>query len=134
MRLIPTHQVFDSLKPNQVNNTSTVRKMSHQTSLTSLAYRFKAQYLTFQLNIRHIAIYFMDVIKTASIYIFIREIVQQVTQGKDIQFLVQYGCPLRTNTLQILYVASGDVEHNISANSKSNGVVSLIFSRFPSTK
>ena len=108
--------------------------MSHQPSLTSLTYRFEAQDLTFQLDIRHIAIYFMDVIKTASIYIFIREIIQQVAQGKDIQFLVQHSCPLGANTLQVLYVASGDVEHNISANCKSNGVVSLMFSRFPSTK
>ena len=78
--------------------------MSTQTSLTTFSHRFKTQDLTLQLNIRHIAIYFMDIIETASIYIFIRKIIQQIIQGIHIQFLVQHLRSLRTNPLQILYV------------------------------
>ena len=134
MSLVSTHQVFDALKPYQIDHTRSIREVCHQPALTAFTQRFETKNLAFQLNVRHIAVYLMHVIKTASIYIFIGEIIQEVVQGKDVQFLIQHSSPLRTNPLQVFYVACGQVEHNNSANFKSNGVVNLMFSRLPSTK
>ena len=78
MRLVTPHQELDALKPNQIDDTRTIRKMSHQPTLPSLANGFKTENLPFQLDIGHIAVYFMDVIQTASIYIFIGKIMQQI--------------------------------------------------------
>jgi hypothetical protein len=79
--------------------------MSYQPALASLSDGLKTQDLPFQLDIGHVTVYLVDVIQTASVHIFIGEIIQQVMQGKEIQFLVQHRSPLRANALQILYVA-----------------------------
>ena len=44
------------------------------------AYRLEAENLSFQLDIRHIAIYLVNVIDAAPVNIFIREIIEQVMQ------------------------------------------------------
>ena len=104
MSLVFPRQIFDALEPNQIHHTRSIGKMSDQTPLAAFSYRFKTQNLPFQLDIGHVSVYFMDIIKTATVYIFIGEIIQQIMQGKDIQLLVQHCRPLGADTLQILYV------------------------------
>ena len=62
MCLVLAHQELDTLKPNQVDDTRPVREMSYQTPLTSLSDRLKTKNLPFQLDIRHIPVYFMNII------------------------------------------------------------------------
>ena len=95
---------FQALKPNQIDHPGTIREMSNQPSLPSFAERLKTQYLPTQLDIRHIPVYLVDVIQPAAVYVFIREIIQQVLERTDIQFLLQNSSPLGTYTLQILYI------------------------------
>ena len=85
--------------------------MTDKSALSSLTQSLKTEDFAFQLDIRHISVYFMDIIKAAAVYIFIWKIVQQIMQGKKIQFLVQDGCTLRAYSLQIFYVTRSDIEH-----------------------
>jgi len=109
--LIMFQQIFDSLKPNKINNPRSIREMTDKPALSSFAKSLKTEDFTFQLNVRHITVYFMNIVKTAPVYIFIREIVQQITQGKNIQLLVQDCCTLGPHPLQIFYVTRSDIEH-----------------------
>jgi hypothetical protein len=79
--------------------------MTDQTSLTSFPDCFKTKNFTAKLDIRHVPVYLMDVIKTATVNIFIREIIQQILKGTNIQFLRQDIRSLRAYSLQILDVA-----------------------------
>ena len=78
MYFIASYQVFNSLKPHQVNHSGSVRKVCNQTPLPPLTQCFETQYFTFQLDIGHISIYLMDIIQATSIHIFIGEIIEQV--------------------------------------------------------
>ena len=107
--------VQDTLNQSLTRNDEQLRGVNQRfetlsstlnTSLNELRKHF-----AFQLDIRHIAVYFMNIIKAAAVYIFIWKIVQQIMQGKKIQFLVQDGCTLRAYSLQIFYVTRSDIEH-----------------------
>ena len=90
---------FQALKPNQVNDSCTVREMPDQTALPSFAKGFEAQYLSAQLDVRHIPVYLMNVIKPAAVYVFIRKLIQKVLEGTDVQFLLQNGSPMGAYSL-----------------------------------
>ena len=137
MDLVLPNQIFDALKPNQVNHTRSVREMGYQPSLSSFARRFKTQYLAFQLNIRHRPVNLLNVIDTATVHIFVREVIQQVVKGKYAQFLIKHRSTLRPDARQIFYVTRSQIEHDSKravAIFKSKGVVILIFSRLPSVR
>ena len=59
-------------------------KLTDKSALSSLTKSLKTEDFAFQLDIRHIAVYFMNIIKAAAVYIFIWKIVQQIMQGKQI--------------------------------------------------
>ena len=105
IRLILAHHKLQSLKPYQINDSCSVREMTNQTSLASFPDCFKTKNFTAKLDIRHVPVYLMDVIKTATVNIFIREIIQQILKGTNIQFLRQDIRSLRAYSLQILDVA-----------------------------
>ena len=81
--------------------------MSSQASLPSFSYRLEAENFSFQLDIRHVAIYFVNVIDAAPVNIFIREIINQIVQRVDFQLLVQYCGLLRPYTGDKFDVACG---------------------------
>ena len=95
------------MKPNQVDYPRTVREMGRQPPLPPFAYRLEAENLSFQLDIRHIAIYFVNVIDAAPVNIFIRKIINQIVQRVDFQLLVQYCGLLRPYTGDKFDVACG---------------------------
>ena len=100
-----SHNELQTLKPNGIHYSCAVRKMANQPTLASFAKGLETQELSTQLNIRHITIYLSDGINAATVYILIREIIQQVLKGNDIKFLSQQRSALRTYSGQIFNVA-----------------------------
>ena len=74
-KFILSQDILYALKPHQINDSCAIRKMRCQTALPSFTNSLKTEDFSFQLNIRHIAIYFMNVIDAAPVNIFIREII-----------------------------------------------------------
>ena len=75
--------IYSSLKPHQVHDSRTIREMSCETTLPAFTDRFETKDFTFQLDIRHIAIYLVNVIDAAPVDVFVGEIVNQIMQGVD---------------------------------------------------
>ena len=99
--LVTPQKVLDALEPHEVHHTCPVGEVSHQPTLTPFAEGLEAEDFSFQLDIRHVAVNLMDVIETAAVDVFIREIVEQVVQGMEGQLLVEDSCPLRAYARQI---------------------------------
>ena len=72
---MPGLMALYTLKPHQIHDSCTIRKMRCQTALPSFTNGLETEDFSFQLDIRHIAIYFMNVIDAAPVNIFIREII-----------------------------------------------------------
>ena len=70
--------ILQSLKPHQVYHTRTVGEMSYQPALAAFAEQFKTQNPSAQLDVRHVAVYLMNVIQTTTVHILVWEIIQQV--------------------------------------------------------
>ena len=75
VKFILSQDVLYTLKPHQIHDSCTIRKMRCQTALPSFTNGLETEDFSFQLDIRHIAIYFMNVIDAAPVNIFIREII-----------------------------------------------------------
>jgi len=105
VHLVAAYKTFDALKPDKVYNACPVRQVGNESPLPSFPGRFKAQYLSPDLNVGHVAIQFSDGVDAASVHIFVREIIKQVLPGVDTQLLVEHRRPLRPHTGKELYVA-----------------------------
>lgn len=73
MNLVLSYQIFDALKPNQVDYPRTVRKVSISRRCRPSPAVSKPKDFTFQLDIRHRTVYFTDAIDAAAVYVFIKE-------------------------------------------------------------
>ena len=70
--------ILQPLKPHQVHHSRAIGKMSYQPALTTFSEHFKTQNPSAQLDVRHVAVYLMDVIQTTAVHILVWEIIQQV--------------------------------------------------------
>ena len=127
---------LDTLEPDKVDKCSTVSKMRHKATGCPFAQLLERAYLTYQLHMLQMTAEFTDLEDTAAVNIFIREIIQQVVQRTYIEFTAKKRCTLFAYTGKKPYASCCDIQHSIMvfATIKSNGVVSLIFSRLPSTE
>src|SRR3712207_8133057 len=75
-----------------------IGKVGHDAFLTGRGGKFlEAEYLSFDLNERHLAVEFVNMINLTSVYIFIRIGLQQVPPRADTQFIDQYRLLLGAN-------------------------------------
>jgi hypothetical protein len=114
--LILSGYELQALEPDQVHDTGTVGEMTDQPPLPPLSQRLEAQDLSPQLDVWHVPVDFTDEIHPASVYVLVREIIQQVLEGIDFQLLVQDSRTLRSYPLQILDVSCSQIEHIPSMN------------------
>jgi hypothetical protein len=73
--------------------------------LATLSHGLKAEYLSAQLNVWHVAVNLADAIDAAAVDILVGEVIDEVAHRKYLQLLVQDIGPLGTYAGDIFYVS-----------------------------
>ena len=111
--------VLPVLKPDEVDDAGAVGKMGNGALLTTRANNLIAENLASQLNVRHVSVYLMDVIKTATVDMLVGKVIEEVVECGDAQLLTQHFGTLRADAGEILDVGMGKGAHRISATARS---------------
>ena len=112
-RLVTPLYIFYTTEPYKVNKPRTVEKVRNKPATHTLAHLLETAYLPTKLHKRHIARKFRHLEEAATVDIFIREIVQQVVQGKYLKFPVEQGGALLAHPWKVFYISCCGVQHSI---------------------
>src|SRR5690606_27788472 len=92
----------DALKPNELYLAAAILKVAYKSLLISGTDKFFTDHSSSKLNIGHLLFDFADAVKSGSIFIAKRVMLNQVSISEDVQFFIEQSRTLRTYSFQIL--------------------------------
>ena len=94
--------VFAAIKPSEICDGSTVRKVSHNPLLSrSHGEGLETEYFSDDLYERHIPRQFVNSINLRTVHILIRIVLQQITIGLNAEFVAQHLLAVRPHAWQV---------------------------------
>ena len=102
-----------------------IRKVTYEAFLSSYTRFFIAEYLSFYLHERHVRRQLMHIIESAPIDVLEREIVQQILEGMDAEFVAKDFGTLWPHSMQVFNISTDSQSYYVCP-SPSGGEVFCI--------